>query len=151
MVILSGNMDYSRLVRVYEELSSTSKLLEKRDIISNFLKTVNNSNLVNSVNLLQGRTFSECDQRKLGVGTQLIIKALVVSSGISSEEVNKQWVKLGDLGKVAEKIMSDKKQATLVSGSLTINGIIDRNQKIAEIEGSGAVLKKVNLISELIT
>jgi len=144
-------MDYSRLVRVYEELSSTSKLLEKRDIISNFLKTVNNSNLVNSVNLLQGRTFSECDQRKLGVGTQLIIKALVVSSGISSEEVNKQWVKLGDLGKVAEKIMSDKKQATLVSGSLTINGIIDRNQKIAEIEGSGAVLKKVNLISELIS
>ena len=95
-------MDYSKMVQVYEELSATSKLLEKRDIISNFLKSVKESNLVNAVNLLQGRTFSECDPRKLGVGTQLIIKALVNTSGISSEEVNKKWADLGDLGKVSE-------------------------------------------------
>ncbi len=144
-------MDYSKMVQVYEELSATSKLLEKRDIISNFLKSVKESNLVNAVNLLQGRTFSECDPRKLGVGTQLIIKALVNTSGISSEEVNKKWADLGDLGKVSEKIMSKRKQETLEKGNLTVNGIIDRNRKLAEIEGAGTVSKKVGLISELIS
>jgi len=144
-------MDYSRLVQVYEELSATSKLLEKRDIISNFLRRVDDKNLVNAVNLLQGRTFSECDPRKLGVGTQLVIKSLVNASGNSSEDVNKQWAKLGDLGKVAEKIMSERKQSALASGSLTINGIVSRNRKLAEIEGSGAVSKKMNIISELIS
>ena len=139
------------MVQVYEELSATSKLLEKRDIISNFLKSVKESNLVNAVNLLQGRTFSECDPRKLGVGTQLIIKALVNTSGISSEEVNKKWADLGDLGKVSEKIMSKRKQETLEKGNLTVNGIIDRNRKLAEIEGAGTVSKKVGLISELIS
>jgi len=144
-------MDYSKMVRIYEELSATSKLLEKRDIISNFLKSVKEKNLVNAVNLLQGRTFSECDPRKLGVGTQLIIKALINTSGSSSEEINKQWAKLGDLGKVTEEIMAKRKQAVLVSGSLTITGIVERNQKLAEIEGSGAVSKKVSIISELIS
>ena len=151
MVILRKNMDYSKMVRIYEELSATSKLLEKRDIISNFLKSVKEKNLVNAVNLLQGRTFSECDPRKLGVGTQLIIKALINTSGSSSEEINKQWAKLGDLGKVTEEIMAKRKQAVLVSGSLTITGIVERNQKLAEIEGSGAVSKKVSIISELIS
>jgi len=144
-------MDYSKMVRIYEELSATSKLLEKRDIISNFLKSVKEKNLVNAVNLLQGRTFSECDPRKLGVGTQLIIKALINTSGSSSEEINKQWAKLGDLGKVTEEIMAKRKQAVLVSGSLTITGIVERNQKLAENEACGAVSKKVSIISELIS
>ncbi len=144
-------MDYSRLVRIYEELSNTAGRLEKRDIISNFLSSVHEKNLVNIINLLQGQNFPEWDSRKIGVGTQIIIKALANTSGISIGDIDKLWADIGDLGKVAEKILSNKKQSTLVSNSLTIKGVVDRNQKLAEIEGSGTVSKKIDVISELLS
>ena len=145
------NMDYSQLVKVYEELSNTTKLLEKRDILSNFLRSVDKKNLENVINLLQGRNFPEWDSRKIGVGTQIIIKSISTNSGISISEINNLWADIGDLGKVTEKIMSNKKQATLMSESLTIKGVVIRNQKLSEITGSGAVSRKVSIISELIS
>ena len=145
------NMDYSQLVKVYEELSNTTKLLEKRDILSNFLRSVDKKNLENVINLLQGRNFPEWDSRKIGVGTQIIMKSLSTTAGISTNEINKLWADIGDLGKVAEKIMSKKKQSTLVSESLTIKGIVIRNRKLSEITGSGTVSRKVSIISELIS
>jgi len=145
------NMDYSQLVKVYEELSNTTKLLEKRDILSNFLRSVDKKNLENVINLLQGRNFPEWDSRKIGVGTQIIIKSISTNSGISTSEINNLWADIGDLGKVTEKIMSNKKQATLMSESLTIKGVVIRNQKLSEITGSGAVSRKVSIISELIS
>ena len=125
--------------------------MEKRDIISNFLSSVHEKNLVNIINLLQGQNFPEWDSRKIGVGTQIIIKALANTSGISIGDIDKLWADIGDLGKVAEKILSNKKQSTLVSNSLTIKGVVDRNQKLAEIEGSGTVSKKIDVISELLS
>ena len=145
------NMDYSQLVKVYEELSNTTKLLEKRDILSNFLRSVDKKNLENVINLLQGRNFPEWDSRKIGVGTQIIIKSISTNSGISTSEINNLWADIGDLGKVTEKIMSNKKQATLMSESLTIKGVVIRNQKLSEITGSGTVSRKVSIISELIS
>ena len=126
-------MEYSRLVKVYEELSSTSKLLEKRDILSNFLMSVKDKDLINVINLLQGRTFSEVDSHKLGVGTQIIIKSLAATSGNSDKEIKKLWVDIGDLGKVVEKIMIKKEQETLISTTLTIQGVIDRNLSLIHI------------------
>lgn len=145
------NMNYSQLIKVYEELSGTSKRLEKRDILSNFLRSVDKKNLENVINLLQGRNFPEWDSRKIGVGNQIIIKSLSNTAGISTKEINGLWADIGDLGKVTEKIMSKKRQATLVSESLTIKGVVIRNQKLSEISGSGTVSKKVNIISELIS
>ena len=145
------NMDYSQLVKVYEELSNTPKLLEKRDILSNFLRSVDKKNLENVINLLQGRNFPEWDSRKIGVGTQIIIKSISTTAGISTSEINILWADIGDLGKVTEKIMSNKKQATLMSESLTIKGVVIRNQKLSEITGSGTVSRKVSIISELIS
>ena len=145
------NMDYSKLVKVYEELSNTPKLLEKRDILSNFLRSVDKKNLENVINLLQGRNFPEWDSRKIGVGTQIIIKSISTTAGISISEINNLWADIGDLGKVTEKIMSNKKQATLMSESLTIKGVVIRNQKLSEITGSGTVSRKVSIISELIS
>jgi len=144
-------MDYSRLVKIYEELSNTASRLEKRDIISNFLSSVHEKNLVNIINLLQGQNFPEWDSRKIGVGTQIIIKALANTSGISIGDIDKLWADIGDLGKVAEKVLSTKKQSALVSNSLTVKGVVDRNQKLAEIEGSGTVSKKIDVISELLS
>ena len=67
-------MEYSKLVNIYIELGKTSKRLEKRGIIADFLKKCSDGDLDYVVLLLQGRVFPNYDDRKLGINSRIIIK-----------------------------------------------------------------------------
>jgi len=75
----------------------------------------------------------------------------VKSSGVSKEEIIKKWRKIGDLGKVAEEVISTKKQGTLFSNKLTTKKVLENLQKLPTLEGHGTINKKLALISELLT
>jgi DNA ligase 1 len=143
-------MEYSKIVEIYEELSGTSKLIEKRAIIAGFLKGLNAEEVESAVLLLEGRLFPEWDRRKIGIGTQTIIKSISTSSGKSEELIKADWAKIGDLGRVAERNISSKTQSTLFSGKLTIDQVFNNLRNLSEIEGSGSTGKKIDLIAELL-
>ena len=144
-------MEYSKLVEIYETLSGTSKLLEKRAIIAGFLKGLNSEEVESAVLLLEGRLFPEWDRRKIGIGTQTVIKSISTSSGKSEDLIKADWAKIGDLGLVAERNISSKTQSTLFSGKLTIDQVFTKLRKLSEIEGSGSTGKKIGLIAELLS
>src|SRR3972149_3433700 len=105
-------MDYSALVSVYDQLEKTTKRLEKTWILSRFLKTVPEHELAQLMLLIQGLVFPPWDERKLGLSTQLTIKAITTSTGISSDEVELLWKETGDLGDAARKSNERKQQVT---------------------------------------
>ncbi|MBW2996261.1 ATP-dependent DNA ligase [Candidatus Woesearchaeota archaeon] len=144
-------MKYKDLVEVYEDLEKTSKRLEKTYIISEFLKTISETALKETALLLQGRVFPQWDERKIGVASRLVLKAISQATGTSTDKIEKQWAKVGDLGNVAAEFIKSKKQATLFSTSLTVKKVFDNIQKLATLEGAGTVNKKVGLIAELLT
>jgi len=144
-------MEYSKLVEIYETLSGTSKLLEKRAIIAGFLKGLNSEEVESAVLLLEGRLFPEWDRRKIGIGTQTVIKSISTSSGKSEDLIKADWAKIGDLGLVAERNISSKTQSTLFSGKLTIDQVFTKLRKLSEIEASGSTGKKIGLIAELLS
>ncbi|MDP6845661.1 MAG: ATP-dependent DNA ligase [Candidatus Nanoarchaeia archaeon] len=144
-------MEYSKLVDIYEALSGTSKLLEKRAIIAGFLKGLDAREVESAVLLLEGRLFPEWDRRKIGIGTQTVIKAISTSSGKSEDSIKADWTKIGDLGLVAERNISSKTQSTLFSGKLTIDQVFTNLRKLSEIEGGGSTGKKIGLIAELLS
>ena len=144
-------MEYSKLVDIYEALSGTSKLLEKRAIIAGFLKGLDAREVESAVLLLEGRLFPEWDRRKIGIGTQTAIKAISTSSGKSEDSIKADWTKIGDLGLVAERNISSKTQSTLFSGKLTIDQVFTNLRKLSEIEGGGSTGKKIGLIAELLS
>ncbi len=74
-------MEYSELVKIYGGLESTSKRLEKIEILANFLKKVSKKELKEIVYLAEGRLFPEWDKRKIGFSGRSMIKALSSSSG----------------------------------------------------------------------
>ena len=120
-------------------------MLEKRAIITEFLKDVEVDEIEASVLLLEGRLFPESDKRKIGIGTQLILKSISKVSGKTDFDLNNQWAKLGDLGLVSEKNMS-----SLTQGKLTIKQVFNNLRKLSEISGSGSTAKKIGLISKLL-
>jgi DNA ligase-1 len=140
-------MFYSKLCEVYGKLEATKKGLEKTAILSGFLKEIKTE--PETIYLLQGRIFPDYDEREMGISIQLGIKAVAQASGNKEEKVIEEFKKLGDLGLAAEKLFAKKKQASLFSSQLTTQKVLTNLRKLPEIEGKGAVDKKIGLILEL--
>lgn len=144
-------MKYRELVELYQKLEKTTKRLEKTFIISEFLKSSKSEEIPELVLLVQGKIFPDWDQRKIGVASRLILKAINVSTGIDIDKIESEWKKTGDLGMVAENLVKRKKQVTLFSQNLMVKKVFDNLRKLAELEGMGTVEKKMQLIAELLT
>jgi len=143
-------MKYKELAELYEDLSSTTKRLKKIEILSKFLKNLKEIDK-EVLYLLIGQIYPEYDERKIGISNQLTIKAISKATGTEKNKVVKEWKSIGDLGKVAEKLIKDKKQSTLQRYVLTTKKVLDNLRKLPELEGKGTVGRKISLITELLT
>jgi DNA ligase 1 len=142
-------MKYSDFVEVYEELGSTTKKLEKVDILAKFLpKLVGNEEWIY---LLRGRVFPGYDEREFGISGKLALKAISKASGVSGDKIAEMLKKVGDLGDIADELIGKKKQSTLFTKKLTVDKVFGNLKGLVEIEGKGSVDKKLNLIVELLT
>ena len=143
-------MRYAKLAQLYEDLSATTKRLEKISILSKFLKQLSEKDR-EVMYLLLGDIYPEYDERRIGISNQLAIKAIAKASGTEASEVVKEWKFIGDLGKVAESLRKKKRQATLHPHTLTTEKVLANLRKLPELEGKGTVGKKLSLITELLT
>lgn len=143
-------MRYKKLAELYESLSSTPKRLEKIKILSEFLKDIDKSDR-DVIYLLLGNIYPEYDERKIGISSQLAIKAISKATGTEKERVIHEWKTIGDLGKVSEKLTQSKRQHTLDSHILTTEKVLENLRKLPSLEGKGTIDKKIALITELLT
>ena len=144
-------MQYKTLAELYVQMEKTSKRLEKTFLLSEFLKACSHEDLKRVVYLIQGRVFSQADERKLGMSQQLLVKVIAHATGENKDTVEDTWRKEGDLGLVAEKLITKKKQKTLFGKALTVAKVSENIMKLAELEGEGTVQRKVSLIAELLS
>ncbi len=143
-------MRYLKLAELYRDSSATTKRLEKIEILSKFLISLSQKDR-DVMYLLLGDIYPEYDERRIGISTQIAIKAISKSTGIEIKEVNKKWKSIGDIGLVAEDLTKNKKQITLATNILTIEKVLENLRKLPELEGKGTVGKKLSLITELLT
>jgi len=143
-------MRYLKLAELYDSLSKTTKRLEKTEILSKFLREIQDSDK-EILYLLMGDIYPEYNMKKIGINDQLAIKAIAKSTGMNKERVVSEWKSIGDLGKVAENLTKHKKQVTLQTHILTTEKVLDNLRKLPELEGKGTVDKKIALITELLT
>jgi DNA ligase-1 len=144
-------MKYSELSEIYEQLENTTKRLEKIFILSKLFKKSSKEDIEKIVLLVQGRVYPLWDETKIGVSERLIIKAISTATGANADKIEKEWKTIGDLGEVAEKLVSKKSQATLFSKDLTVNKVFSNIKNLATLEGQGSVDQKVKQIAELLS
>ena len=144
-------MEYINLVKIYGALEETTKRLEKTEIISGFIKNVRGDELQHLIYLIEGRVFPESKEEKIGMSSQLILKVIARATGNSISDIERGWRKKGDLGTVAEEFIREKKQRTLTTKELTTQLVYNNIKKLAELQGAGAVDRKVSLVAELLS
>jgi DNA ligase 1 len=141
-------MNYLKLCELYEKISSTSKRLEKVEIISKFLSGLKEENS-RFIYLLMGKVFADYEQKNFGISGQILLKTISVSFGITLDEAIKKFKELGDLGDVAEFFVKKKRQSFLFQKDLTTEKVFENLEKLSSMEGKGVIDKKIALLSEL--
>lgn len=118
-------------------------------ILADLFRTADPDELKDIVYLSQGKVHPDFFPQKIGMADKLILDAI----GKSDEEVRKAeelWVKIGDIGIVAERIKTRPVQGTLFQfgsekpemGTVTVKEVMSALYKIEETAGKGSASKK---------
>ncbi len=110
---------FASFAELCADLEKTTKRLEKRHLISAFLKTLNQREIMPAISFLIGKPFPESDERVLEVGGTTLWK------------------------------VEASRQATLVREPLTILGVTETFDAIASTSGPGSRIRKKSLLESL--
>ncbi|MGZ7119146.1 MAG: ATP-dependent DNA ligase [Methanobacterium sp.] len=144
-------MSYQELVDVYEALTSTTKRLEKTSILAEFLKDTDPKILPIVTSLSLGKVFPAWSEKEMGIGLKLLMKALSLVVGVSTDVVEDNVRDKGDIGLASEYLFGNRLQSTLFTRPLTISKVYKNLIKIADVSGKNAVQKKLRILIELLT
>jgi len=143
-------MRFKELAELYKSLESTTKKLEKTDMLADFYKKCPAEKLYKSVVLSMGTVFPRGEQ-ELGIAAELMKRIISRVTGASEKDVVNTFKNTGDLGMAAERLLGERRQRVLGRKELTIDLVFDNLRKLPDISGSGSQEKKVSLVAELLS
>jgi len=148
-------MEFSKLIEYLEEVESTQANLEKTEYLSELYSNAG-EDLENVMMLSLGRISPKWEDLDLGVSSKTLVKIISKASGRKEREVEEKWKTSGDLGDAAEKMIEGKTQQRLMSRELTVENVMQRLRKVAEMEQQGLSQsvdqdKKQKLLADLLS
>jgi DNA ligase-1 len=143
-------MEFSKLVRIYEQIESTTKRLQMTDYLVELLKNTPLEIIDKVVYLTQGGLYPGFVGIELGVAEKLTIKAISVATGIDEENLSEILIERGDVGEVAFEAVKRKKQTSLFTQPLNVERVYENFNKIATASGPRSQDLKLKLIAEML-
>jgi DNA ligase-1 len=144
------DLKYSSVVEYYERLEAITGRIEMTQILAALLKETPKNELSILVYLTQGKLRPDYEGVELGVAEKLALRALSMASGLSQDEVRKTYIKLGDIGSAAEKLLGGGRQGTLFAEPLALRKVYDELYAISQLTGDGAIESKLRELVSLL-
>ncbi|NJE60745.1 ATP-dependent DNA ligase [Thermococcus sp. 21S7] len=142
-------MKYAELADLYRRLEKTTLKTLKTRFVSDFLKRTPDELLEIIPYLILGKVFPDWDERELGVGEKLLIKAVSMATGVPEREIENSVRDTGDFGESVALALKKKKQKSFFSQPLTIKRVYGTFIKIAEASGQGSQDRKLKHLANL--
>ncbi|KAI9293811.1 ATP-dependent DNA ligase, partial [Neoconidiobolus thromboides FSU 785] len=149
---------YSQLCDIFEKIEANPKRLEKISILTKFflqiLKSKSNNEkemsvIVMCIYLCINRIAPEYAGLELGIGEQVLIKAVVEATGTSSLKIKERLVKVGDLGEIAQEFRSTQK-TIFQPKPLSLPFVFNTLKEIAQITGRSSMNQKIGKIKHML-
>jgi DNA ligase 1 len=141
-ILESSSIDGSFLqfAQLNDRLTATTKKLEKRALIAEYLRSLSVEDASRAALYLAGTPFTETDRRALNAGGALLSRAVAEISGADRAAMHAAYRRHGDLGGAAEDLLKQRKDHP---ASLTLRQIAETFAAIAEARGPAAKLPLV--------
>jgi DNA ligase 1 len=142
-------LDFSVIVSTLEKMEETSSRLELTDHLVDLFKNTPPDILDKVIYLIQGKIAPDYEGIELGLAEKMIVRAVVNSSGVTTEKLYQIYQKTGDLGESTKLVMGKKMQTTLLKEQVTVERIYSTFYRISRTLGSGSQEIKLRLLSSL--
>ncbi len=143
-------MLFSELAGYFDRIEKVSSRLEMTAILAEMLSKAGRGEVKEAVYLSQGTLGAKHLAAEAGLGENLVVQGIAKALGYTKEEVGRAYKEVGDLGLVAEKLGSKKKQSSLFSEKLSIQKVFQNFVKISEARGAGSQESKLKMLAELL-
>ncbi|MCK5561519.1 MAG: DNA ligase, partial [Thermoplasmata archaeon] len=143
-------MYYSELAEIYQKIETTTKRLEMTQYLVELFKITPQELMDKVIYLTQGKIEPDYKGIELGVADKLALRAIAFATGYADDVAEKQLLQMGDIGLLAQELVSKKKQRALFSEKLDIDKVYKSFYKIASATGKRSQDLKFKLIAELL-
>ena len=136
------------LANLFEKLEKNSKRIEKililRDLYFNY-----KSETPKVFDLISNNFYRSLKKTNIGISLKTIFSVLEFLSSKSSNDINSEFSKIGDVGILCMNILKEKKQENFSKNKLEFKDIILSIEKISNISGKNSNKIKIEIISKL--
>jgi DNA ligase-1 len=155
----AGNdLPYSVLADFYEKIESITSRIAMTDYLVALLKKTPPAVIDKVVYLTQGQLRPDYEGVELGVAEKLALRALARATGRHLKEVEDAYKQTGDVGLLAEKLLSVPRSGGLLDylggmeagKELTVSQVYNALMRIAQATGEGAQETKINTLVALL-
>src|SRR3989475_5233869 len=95
-----------RFAETAEAIAGTSSKLKKIGFLADYLRSLDDDELRAAAVFFTGRPFALTDARTVNVGWSALVNAVQDLSGASDEDIHQIYLDRGDLGELAERLLS---------------------------------------------
>jgi len=124
-------------------MESISGRTEMTKVLATLLASTPKSELRGLVYLTQGKLRPDFEGVEIGLAEKMALKAISLAGGFSSDVVHNAYLKAGDIGSVAEQLLSKRSQVTLYSEPLALERVYSGLLKMAGQCGPGSMEAKL--------
>ncbi|MDP8902210.1 MAG: ATP-dependent DNA ligase [Thermoproteota archaeon] len=147
--------EFSHFVDICEKVRQTASKNAKVATIAEYLIKLKGQNggdtsLAVAVLFMSGAIFPKGSGLTLNVGFNTIMRSLSEIARLEPEEIQRIYLKHGDMGALAEYVVSKRQQNPLVAQQLLLPDVHDQLRKIADAVGSGAAEAKRKILTGLL-
>lgn len=139
-------MKYQILAEAYQRIEATSSRLSMTELLAGLFGQTSKARIGRVIYLTQGKLYPDFEGIEIGVAEKLALRAVAKAADVTPEAVEKYLKKEGDLGSVAESLLSKGgRRATL-----TVDEVYEALDRAARASGKGAQTVKLEVIAGLL-
>jgi len=152
--------EFSHFVEMCEKVRQTASKNTKVSAIAEYLITLKeddvktssgaDASLAAAALFMSGTIFPKGSGLALNVGFNTIMRSLSEITHLEPKEVQKIYLKHGDMGALAEYVVSKRQQSPLMAQQLLLPDLYDQLRKIADATGPGSSEAKRKILTGLL-
>ena len=152
--------EFSHFVEMCEKVRQTASKNAKVSAIAEYLITLKDddvktsnggdASLAAAALFMSGTIFPKGSGLALNVGFNTIMRSLSEITHLEPKEVQKIYLKHGDIGALAEYVVSKRQQSPLMAQQLLLPDLYDQLRKIADATGQGSSEAKRKILAGLL-
>jgi DNA ligase-1 len=152
--------EFSHFVDMCEKVRQTPSKNAKVSAIAEYLITLkdedsrkstgSDASLATAALFMSGTIFPKGSGLALNIGFNTIMRSLSEIAHLEPEEVQKIYLQHGDMGALAEYVVSKRQQSPLMTQQLLLPDLYDQLRKIADAAGPGSAEAKRKILTGLL-